>query len=324
MQLECFCRFSLSPRGDGNPSYSSCVIQPLRFSLSPRGDGNNLPCQILFHRRRFSLSPRGDGNTYMCKSAFSPRRFSLSPRGDGNGVFFDGNHISLPIFFIPARGRKRLPCGLLCSFRHDFLYPREGTETVYRKRNCADNRRIFFIPARGRKRGVNCYLVVSYLIFFIPARGRKRLSARPYRHSTGFSLSPRGDGNSFSASPNRSMQIFFIPARGRKRRLICQTVNRDGDFLYPREGTETSGLKSSSATMPDFLYPREGTETQPTPPAFRFHAADFLYPREGTETETLGNCRTTSRFSLSPQGATIPNKNRHFCHPSIYKQCVVC
>ena len=51
---------------------------------------------------------------------------------------------------------------------------------------------------------------------------------------------------------------------------------------------------------------------------------DFLYPREGTETNRLCQLSHRDRFSSSPRGATIPNKNRHFCHPSIYKQRVVC
>ena len=142
--------------------------------------------------------------------------------------------------------------------------------------------------------------------------------------SSGFSLSPRGDGNSI---------------------MLAYAWTTD-DFLYPREGTETAAARcplafwSRFSLSPrgdgnlhfpisrhaaiDFLYPREGTETA-SGVWPRHFGADFLYPREGTETPAFHRAlRAAARFSLSPRGAAIPNKNRHFCHPSIYKQCVMC
>ena len=57
----------------------------------------------------------------------------------------------MPIFFIPARGRK------LRGFA----------------RNTSE-RLIFFIPARGRKHLNFNFYQIAFWIFFIPARGRKR------------------------------------------------------------------------------------------------------------------------------------------------------
>ena len=176
MQLECFCRFSLSPRGDGNTcmpgpltrisdflypregtetrlACSCCLARnmiffipargrkrelfnirsqgaqiffiPARgrkhddvpshaqktcgFSLSPRGDGNSLKRGLSQKSQRFSLSPRGDGNVYQPLLVNQCSGFSLYPRGDGNAI----RSLSLPSPLNP-----------------DFLYPREGTETM--------------------------------------------------------------------------------------------------------------------------------------------------------------------------------------------------
>ena len=100
-------------------------------------------------------------------------------------------------------------------------------------------------------------------------------------------------------------RIFFIPARGRKQVKYDLGLAPDIDFLYPREGTETSvilaicsylrisfiparGRKPKDAVARkrinhDFLYPREGTETI-DPSIICDTFLDFLYPREGTET----------------------------------------
>ena len=148
--------------------------------------------------------------------------------------------LALPIFFIPARGRKLLHlllCIIINGFSlsprgdgnpeiycigadvHDFLYPREGTETT-----ASFSRRI-----------------IVALIFFIPARGRKQQVVVPAKFYLRFSLSPRGDGSIFSNFPHKIWcpRIFFIPARGRKQIQHIRNLGVD-DFLYPREGTETS------------------------------------------------------------------------------------
>ena len=100
----------------------------------------------------------------------------------------------------------------------DFLYPREGTETS-RFDNLLEWQLIFFIPARGRKHARIISRSIFFVIFFIPARGRKRRALGMGAPGRRFSLSPRGDGNYFLASASSHLSM---------------------DFLYPREGTETS------------------------------------------------------------------------------------
>ena len=160
--------------------------------------------------------------------------FSLSPRGDGN-VAFVKLILRLPIFFIPARGRKHfafLRCRLLQRFSlsprgdgnllplfllplfPDFLYPREGTETTWCRSPClytAD----FLYPRKGTETASGTVVISNfYLIFFIPARGRKQQVVVPAKFYLRFSLSPRGDGN--------------LPA--------AHLVSDYQDFLYPRKG----------------------------------------------------------------------------------------
>ena len=260
MQLECFFRFSLSPRGDGN-AMLVCKLDLLNDFLYPReGTETAQPCRctrthkIFFipargrkpclytrvsARCRFSLSPRGDGNFYIKSVATCALRFSLSPRGDGNAQFSSTN-VRVRIFFIPARGRKQrggparvIKSGFSLSPRgdgnrsmislafmssiSDFLYPREGTETVARP-VCSGGRSIFFIPARGRKHMWPLKRLSPPVILFIPARGRKLEFAQAEEHHYRFSLSPRGDGNRKSHIAELTLRmIFFIPARGRKQ-----------------------------------------------------------------------------------------------------------
>ena len=120
-------------------------------------------------------------------------RFSLSPRGDGNQVLHSPIRLLQWIFFIPARGRKRLL-----------------TPAVYHAGG------IFFIPARGRKHPPESALIVR-IGFSLSPRGDGNPvihSQRP--HSSRFSLSPRGDGNLALSRSSIPQRIFFIPARGRK------------------------------------------------------------------------------------------------------------
>ena len=184
----------------------------------------------------------------------------------------------------------------------DFLYPREGTETP-----------LFFL---ARPEGA--------WIFFIPARGRKQRGGPARVIKSGFSLSPRGDGNIvFSQSqPNHAM-IFFIPARGRKPIVAANGVIRVGFSLSPRGDGNQSVVTLCPLAFLIFFIPARGRK--PNGYFNIFLEVDFLYPARGRKLDK-GNAFTDARagFSLSPQGATIPNKNRHFCHPSIYKQCVMC
>ena len=143
------------------------------------------------------------------------------------------------IFFIPARGRK-----------------------LWYTQNAAGGDRIFFIPARGRKRLAVNPVPLLARIFFIPARGRKQSYSKIVQYvfdflypregtetlppffllllSSGFSLSPRGDGN------NRLHVHRYLPPR----------------FSLSPRGDGNSPTVDVAHTAPDFLYPREGTETQ--------------------------------------------------------------
>ena len=103
-------------------------------------------------------------------------RFSLSPRGDGNKSASGMLKWCKKIFFIPARGRKQINAVTCASIHDDFLYPREGTETM-----------LIFI------------LFSSYPDFLYPREGTETkvgqlIDNDVYR----FSLSPRGDGNLYS------------------------------------------------------------------------------------------------------------------------------
>ena len=95
----------------------------------------------------------------------------------------------MPIFFIPARGRKLTMLVGELDLRDDFLYPREGTETTVFF-CCRASARIFFIPARGRKLCGIEHFSYPYEIFFIPARGRKQTASANYPIATDF-LHPR-------------------------------------------------------------------------------------------------------------------------------------
>ena len=215
------------------------------------------------------------------------------------------------IFFIPARGRKRcidplsvLTFGFSLSPRgdgnhtgdmiggiswRDFLYPREGTETCGAKSRGTAYSGFPLSPRGDGNMSRREYKMIKRRIFFIPARGRKQQVDAIINGVFGVSLSPRGDGNSAAA-----LLVSLSP-----------------DFLYPREGTETTECRNAPSAyliffipargrkqwilarrfvgVKDFLYPREGTETLRSPP--RGPAPpDFLYPREGTETS----------FSASP------------------------
>ena len=94
----------------------------------------------------------------------------------------------------------------------------------------------FLYPREGTETRIleRCHL--SGLIFFIPARGRK-----PYGR----------------ARLCLVMMIFFIPARGRKPADFEHVTFVHGDFLYPREGTETAAARCPLAFWSRFsLSPR--------------------------------------------------------------------
>ena len=144
----------------------------------------------------------------------------------------------MPIFFIPARGRKPLRAYSAVRPIPDFLYPREGTETPTQARRpqsgrdflypregtetlsatcTAASRPDFLYPREGTETPVSATVIMApQRIFFIPARGRKPDAVpAPARGPLGFSLSPRGDGNI-----SRIISAEFI----------------SHDFLHPRKG----------------------------------------------------------------------------------------
>ena len=80
---------------------------------------------------------------------------------------------SLPLQFIPARGRKRnsnkiLPILALLQF-----IPARGRKPLHRPFSYR-SQRLQFIPARGRKQVEEVCAGLCHLLQFIPARGRKQ------------------------------------------------------------------------------------------------------------------------------------------------------
>ena len=155
MQLECFCRFSLSPRGDGNLPDNVYVLANLWiFFIPARGRKRVSPAQI-YYTPRFSLSPRGDGNPLIVR------------------ILIHDN----PIFFIPARGRKR---GSHDQMRHRYrfsLSPRgDGNHGVSPVTTTFSG---FPLSPRGDGNDDFACVHIVVQIFFIPARGRKQY-ARPF------------------------------------------------------------------------------------------------------------------------------------------------
>ena len=142
------------------------------------------------------------------------------------------------IFFIPARGRKhrvRIQC---TDSADDFLYPREGTETLLPSYHPLRRYgRIFFIPARGRKQPATHQLVHRHHDFLYPREGTetRRVAAHIvafYR----FSLSPRGDGNGKFLKTVSACARFSLSPRGDGNRKTSLYVFAGCDFLYPRKG----------------------------------------------------------------------------------------
>ncbi len=121
----------------------------------------------------------------------------------------------MPIFFIPARGRKHIISERTHTFDLIFFIPARGRKHIavgYRENAGL----IFFIPARGWKCALTRLLLYDVPIFFIPVRGRKfnafillrclydflyprerteMLDCAAAIVVSRFSLSPRGDGN---------------------------------------------------------------------------------------------------------------------------------
>ena len=213
MQLECFCRFSLSPRGDGNRRYSPQNYGVARFSLSPRGDGN--PARDRVWQRDYDFLYPREGTETLPTGLISTHAdgFSLSPRGDGN----QSPLFLLPLFLdflYPREGTETICLARFCSTVDDFLYPREGTET----HTCASRplaRGDFLYPREGTETAYSLMVIIY-----------------PYR----FSLSPRGDGNACLAVCSVPFDmIFFIPVRGRKQFTVRGTVpTTEGFSLSPR------------------------------------------------------------------------------------------
>ena len=107
---------------------------------------------------------------------------------------------SLPLQFIPARGRK-----LYILVRPGTLYrlqfiPARGRKPRYFE-DWAEMLELQFIPARGRKHSKTTFLVVLIILQFIPARGRKRKKSVNVSSSADCNLSPRGDENRSNCNP---------------------------------------------------------------------------------------------------------------------------
>ena len=185
------------------------------------------------------------------------RGFSLSPRGDGN--------LSVqPHVFNASR---------------DFLYPREGTETLQALLILCRLFR-FSLSPRGDGSGYVLYFKQSVVDFLYPREGTETAPQK----------CPRGRA-----------WIFFIPARGRKHKCIHPPAT-DADFLYPREGTETQWhffvVLLLSAI---FFIPARGRKHFRIP----FHpraAMIFFVPARGRKPVATISIATISRFSLSPRG----------------------
>ena len=144
----------------------------------------------------------------------------------------------MPIFFIPARGRK--PSRAYShSFSQDFLYPREGTETI-----------------------VVHSSLPSCLIFFIPARGRKLVFSQSQPKHADFLYPREGMETIYRlVARTNAIRIFFIPARGRKHSGKAVLLANGGGFYLSPRGDGNSAAARLVSLSPDFLYPREGTET---------------------------------------------------------------
>lgn len=100
---------------------------------------------------------------------------------------------SLPLQFIPARGRKHQQQVRKHLTVKIAIYPREGTETPCRN-CCYPWAWVAFIPMRGRKLSRFKPSFLVHLLQLIPARGRKPTTF-PVRMTVDHNcnLSPRGD-----------------------------------------------------------------------------------------------------------------------------------
>ena len=231
----------------------------------------------------------------------------------------------------------------------DFLYPREGTETMAlapSQQRSAD----FLYPREGTETMISLAFISSFR-FSLSQRGDGNSMRGLFcRSKSRFSLSPRGDGNPCimllpshcpqdflypregtethrRTSRHYILVIFFIPARGRKHpfvhhfQLLCRfslSPRGDGnfaqgfqlfnsfDFLYPREGTETSVASNPNVSLTDFLYPREGTETRIHHAAVSHRHRFSLSPRGDGNLEQYGRWQVNVRLSLSPRGGRKP------------------
>ena len=126
---------------------------------------------------------------------------------------------SLPLQFIPARGRK-----LICGNVHGFysgiaIYPREGTKTTTIL-TIAKSLLLQFIPARGRKHPrIAEKLRRCVLLQFIPARGRKQIKFISKSFSLTLQFIPaRGRKRIVARCHHNQPALQFIPARGRKQK----------------------------------------------------------------------------------------------------------
>ena len=126
--------------------------------------------------------------------------------------------VLLPIFFIPARGRKQPHVRIVPKSSKDFLYPREGTETHLSPSVSRLSARDSLYPREGTETNIGIDFEIEYIgIFFIPARGRKRKAIYLGKAVHLDFLYPReGTETLLEFLSQMPLRIFFIPARGRK------------------------------------------------------------------------------------------------------------
>ena len=166
-----FCRFNLSPRGDGNPpcvvaASAGILIQLIpargrkpgiktviypRFNLSPRGDGN---CNFVLLNlvRKDSTYPREGTETAIRAKRFSFRgRDSTYPREGTETYLATASSISYTDSTYPREGTETYtPCRgrfLLCRFN---LSPRGDGNSIHHAAEVMPPR-IQLIPASGTK-----------------------------------------------------------------------------------------------------------------------------------------------------------------------------
>ena len=165
--------------------------------------GRKLFSRLLFaHFTTLAIYPREGTETHFCHCENLLSFIAIYPREGTETYNSNRCRCSIPLQFIPARGRKRrvppLPVvPILLQFipargrklivrfpvsttSRIAIYPREGTETFPFSPWC-NLLSLQFIPARGRKHFVIDLERKQKYYRFIPVRGRKRHKELPER-----------------------------------------------------------------------------------------------------------------------------------------------